>query len=208
MSLVGFKIKNHPQQVGRRGARDTVDERITPERVFGPLMEEFDFTLDAAANDNNAKTPTFFSLSNDGLAQDWHGHRVWCNPPYSDIRPWVEKAWAEHRAGCAVIVMLLPANRTEQGWWQDLIEPFRDGRGPIQTRFYRSRFNFGLPNNPEGKFHSSPPFGCVLVIWRTAQGIEAATADETRSGSAVGESPVAESDAPVTSRHTPHRRQR
>jgi hypothetical protein len=29
-----------------------------------------------------------------------------------------------------------------------------------------------------------------------AQGIEAATADETRSGSAVGESPVGEADAP------------
>jgi hypothetical protein len=25
-----------------------------------------------------------------------------------------------------LIVMLLPANRTEQGWWQKHIEPFRD----------------------------------------------------------------------------------
>lgn len=36
-----------------------------------------------------------------------------------------------------------------------------------------------------------------------AQGIEAAKADETRSGSAVGESPVAESDAPETPLSTP-----
>ena len=62
--------------------------------------------------------------------------------------------------------MLLPANRTEQRWWQDLIEPFRDGRGPLETRFYRGRFNFGVPGNEAGKFHSSPPLGCVLVIWR------------------------------------------
>lgn len=168
MSLVGFKITNHPQQVGKRGASDSVDERITPAKVFDPLHAEFAFTLDAAANGDNRKMPRFHSLATNGLEQPWADERVWCNPPYSAIRPWVEKAWEEHRAGCETIVMLLPANRTEQAWWQDLIEPFRDGRGPIETRFYRSRFNFGLPNNPEGKFNSSPPFGCVLVIWRAA----------------------------------------
>lgn len=166
MTLVGFKITNHPQQVGKRGASDSVDERITPGKIYLPLWEEFGFTLDAAANAANRKTPRFYDLETDGLKQRWAHERVWCNPPYSDIRPWVEKAWAEHRAGCPLIAMLLPANRCEQRWWQDLIEPFRDGRGPLETRFYRSRFNFGLPDNPEGKFHSSPPFGCVLVIWR------------------------------------------
>jgi phage N-6-adenine-methyltransferase len=173
MSLVGFKITNHPQQVGKRGASDSVDERITPDHIFKPLTEEFKFDLDAAANARNSKTYEFYSKDSpfgDGLSRKWGG-RVWCNPPYSDIRPWVEKAWAEYRSGsCDIIAMLLPANRCEQGWWQDLIEPFRDGRGPLETRFYRGRFNFGLPDNPEGKFHSSPPFGCVLVIWRTECG--------------------------------------
>jgi phage N-6-adenine-methyltransferase len=166
MSLVGFAITNHPQQVRKRGASDTVDERITPAKVFDPLQAEFGFTLDAAANERNAKCGRFYDLESDGLSQLWAGERVWCNPPYSALRAWVEKAWAEHRAGCPLIVMLLPANRTEQGWWQDLIEPFRDGRGPLETRFYRSRFNFGVPGNEGAKFNSSPPFGCVLVIWR------------------------------------------
>lgn len=168
MSLVGFKITNHPQQVGVRGAKDSVDERITPDKVFLPLETEFGFTLDAAANQRNAKAAKFYDLFSSGLSQSWQDERVWCNPPYSAIRPWVEKAWAEHHAGCPLIVMLLPANRTEQGFWQDMIEPHRDGRGPLETRFYRSRFNFGLPDNPEGKFNSSPPFGCVLVIWMKA----------------------------------------
>lgn len=168
MTLVGFKITNHPQQVGKRGASDSVDERITPPKIFEPLHAEFGFTLDAAANESNAKLPFYMTLETDGLTRPWTGWRVWCNPPYSDIRPWVQKAWAEHRDGCELIAMLLPANRCEQGWWQDLIEPYRDGRGPLETRFYRGRFNFGLPDNPEGKFHSSPPFGCVLVIWRAA----------------------------------------
>jgi phage N-6-adenine-methyltransferase len=166
--LLGFSITNHPQQVGKRGASDTVDERITPAKIFDPLHAEFDFTVDVAANARNCRVPRFYDLASDGLSQSWAGERVWCNPPYSAIRPWIEKAWAEHRAGCPLIAMLLPANRTEQAWWQDLVEPHRDGRGPIETRFYRGRFNFGLPNNPEGKFHSSPPFGCVLLVWRAA----------------------------------------
>lgn len=166
MTLVGFKITNHPQQVGKRGASDTVDERITPDKVFAPLAVEFGFTLDAAANERNRKAEAYFDLARSGLEHGWGEHVVWCNPPYSAIRPWVEKAWQEWRAGCPAIVMLLPANRTEQGWWQDLVEPYRDGRGPIETRFYRSRFNFGVPGNEDGKFHSSPPFGCVLLIWR------------------------------------------
>lgn len=166
MSLVGFSITNHPQQVAKRGAKDSVDERITPAKVFDPLMEEFGFTVDVAANVHNRRVPRFYDLITDGLLQSWKGERVWCNPPYSAIRPWVEKAWAEYRDGCALIAMLLPANRTEQTWWQDLVEPHRDGRGPIETRFYRSRFNFGVPGNEGGKFNSSPPFGCVLLVWR------------------------------------------
>lgn len=62
MSLVGFAITNHPQQVGKRGASDTVDERITPAKVFDPLHAEFDFTLDAAANPANCRVPRFHSL--------------------------------------------------------------------------------------------------------------------------------------------------
>ncbi len=50
MSLVGFKIENHPQQVAKRGAKDTVDERITPDWLFDQYNERFEFTLDVAAN--------------------------------------------------------------------------------------------------------------------------------------------------------------
>jgi phage N-6-adenine-methyltransferase len=164
--LVGFQAQNHPQQVAKQGAKDSVDERLTPPRMWQQLHFEFAFTLDAAANSSNAKLPTFFDLRSDGLVQPWAHHRVWCNPPYSDLAAWVRKAAIEHRDGCPLIVMLLPANRTEQPWWHDYVEPHRDGRGPIETRFIRGRFNFGIPGNEDGKFKTSAPFGCVLLIWR------------------------------------------
>lgn len=168
MTLIGFAPTNHPQQVGRRGASDTVDERITPQWLFDELDAKHRFTVDVAANASNAKCERFYDLATDGLKQSWLRERVWCNPPYSSIRAWVEKARDEIEYGCALVVMLLPANRTEQRWWQDLIEPERDSVGwpDITTRFLARRINFGVPGNEGAKFNSSPPFGLVVVTFR------------------------------------------
>lgn len=167
MSLVSRPAQNHPQQVKRRGALDKVDDRRTPRDLFRPLHKEFGFTLDVAASYENALVPDYYDRDADGLSRDWYGV-VWCNPPYSDIRAWVEKAWQEWRRSSDVetIVMLLPANRTEQAWWQDLIEPERDDRGRLSVRFLRGRLRFDTPEgtytDPRG---NRPPFGCCLVIW-------------------------------------------
>lgn len=170
MALAGFKITNHPQQVAKRGADDKVDERITPDWLFQKYHERYRFTLDAAANASNAKVLAFHNIETNGLERPWAPARVWCNPPYSNLAGWLEKAHAEFAAGCPVIVMLLPANRTEQRWWQDWVEPFRDKPdGFMRVEFIARRFNFGLPDNPEGKFHSTPPFGCCAVIFRPAE---------------------------------------
>jgi phage N-6-adenine-methyltransferase len=167
VSLVKFKAQNHPQQAGKRGAKPEVDNLATTPEMFVPLHERFRFTIDVAALPHNAKLPRFYTPEQDGLAQSWAGERVWCNPPYSDIEPWTKKAWAES-ADCGVIVMLLPANRTEQGWWQRHVEPHRDrGEGlrveflPGRPRFIKHGFDRVEPNQ-------RPPFGCCLLIWDTA----------------------------------------
>lgn len=130
MSFLKFKAKNHPQQVAARGADDGVDERITSPCVFDPINAIHKFTLDAAANAANSRCSKFFTLADDGLSRSWAGERVWCNPPFSNLGSWVAKAISEVEiGGCEVVVMLLPANRCEQKWWQDNIEPRRDRLG-------------------------------------------------------------------------------
>lgn len=169
MSLVGFKARNHRQQVARRGPNPAVDDRETTPGVFGPLHERFRFTLDAAANAKNAKLPHYFTAEENGLAQSWAWHRVWCNPPYSAIGPWVEKAWLEHER-CPVIVLLLPANRTEQTWWQDCVEPYRDRPGsPLRVEFLRGRLRFIAHDGDSIKPNERPPFGCCLLIWNAVE---------------------------------------
>ncbi len=164
MSLVGFKAQNHPQQ----RAKPEVDDRATSPEVFGPLHERFRFTIDVAASAENAKLPRYYDLEANGLAQSWAGERVWCNPPYSSIEPWLEKAWVEtERAD--LIVMLLPANRTEQGWWQRHVEPLRDRkiyqRSSLRVEFLPGRLRFIRVGQTEIGPNERPPFGCCLLIW-------------------------------------------
>jgi phage N-6-adenine-methyltransferase len=167
VSLVNFRAANHPQQTALRGALDTTDDRRTPDAFWLPLNEEHRFTLDAAATAENTKVAN--SYCTDGLAESWAGERVWCNPPYSDIGPWVAKAWAEMRGGCELVVMLLPANRTEQRWWQDLVEPHRDGTGSVlRVRFLPGRMRFDRPGWTKPAKGDRPPFGCALLVWEAA----------------------------------------
>lgn len=166
MSLVGFKGNNHPQQTQKRGARDDVDDRGTDPAFFASLEERFGkFTLDVAAAPHNAKCERFYTIEDDGLTQPWSG-RVWCNPPYSNIGAWVEKAWDSQDA--EFIAMLLPANRTEQGWWQDHVEPYRDRGKGFRVEFLRGRMRFDRPNAVIGPKGDRPPFGVCLLIWGAA----------------------------------------
>jgi phage N-6-adenine-methyltransferase len=161
MTLSLFKARNHPQQVARRGANPAVDDRGTDPALFAQWHRRFGFTLDACANSHNAKLERYFTPEQDGLTQSWAGERVWCNPPYSSIEPWAVKAWRED---APLVVMLVPANRTEQGWWQRQVEPWRDRRG-LRCEFLAGRLRFVAPGAERIGPNERPPFGCALLIW-------------------------------------------
>ena len=125
----------------------------TPQDFFDKLNDEFHFTLDAAASPDNAKCPVYFTEEQDGLAQSWEGHTVWCNPPFCrKTGAWVKKAYEEHqRTGCTV-VMLLPS-RTDVRWFHNYI------LGKAEIRFIKGRLKFGENKN-------SAPFPSIVVIYR------------------------------------------
>ena len=175
MSIAGYRAANHPQQLVRRGAADDVDDRATHMDDWLPLNDRFAFTVDVAAAPHNAKCPRFYTRQDDGLSKSWAGESVWCNPPYSSIGPWVAKAWLEHPAARA-IAMLLPANRTEQAWWQDLVEPYRDRPGsPLRVEFWRGRTRFLRPGQTTVGPNERPPFGCGLLTWLSRRAAPAFT---------------------------------
>lgn len=162
--LVGFRAKNHPQQTRYYGSNKLVDDRALPQHDFEKLNERFRFTVDAASSIENRKLQRHWTIAENGLQQSWSGERIYCNPPFSDIAPWVAKAWSEQRAD--LIVLLLPANRTEQSWWQEQIEPYRDqAKSALRVEFLPGRLRFLRPGQTIIGPNERPPFGCVLCIW-------------------------------------------
>lgn len=166
MSLLNVRSKNHPNDILKNGVDQDADDRRTPAVIFEALHAEHRFTIDVAASEDNAKLPRFFDRQKDGLLQHWAGERAWCNPPYSALEAWVRKAIHEVENGCHKVVMLLPANRTEQGWWQTLIEPIRDRGLGVSTRNLKGRPIFGrasgaIRGGKKGGSHA--PFGAVVV---------------------------------------------
>lgn len=178
MTLIGHRARNHPQQTAANGPDDDVDDRRTPPDLLAECAELAGvdrFDLDVAANDENTKASAWYDLRddglNDGLTGPWWG-RVWCNPPYSNVRPWVAKAHAEwsadrpnHANAVDSVAMLLPANRTEQAWWQELIEPGRRD-GTLVVYFIAGRRRFDRPGWTKPAKGDRPPFGLCLVVWR------------------------------------------
>ena len=166
MTLLGFRAQNHPQQTLPAGPNDDVDDRATTPVHFAEFEDRFgEFTLDVAAAAHNTKCDRYFDRATDGLRQSWAGERVWCNPPYSAIELWVRKAWTE-APGTRGIVMLLPANRTEQKWWQTQVEPHRDRPGsPLRVEFLPGRMRFIRAGQLDVGPNERPPFGVCLLIW-------------------------------------------
>jgi len=117
-------------------------EWSTPDDIFKPLEEEFGFTLDVAASDENAKCIEYISSERDGLKTPWKGV-CWCNPPYGrGLSKWVRKAVWETWNGVSTVV-LIPV-RSNTIWWHELCIPFGE------IRFVKGRPKFsgaseGLP---------------------------------------------------------------
>lgn len=151
--LGGVKAKNNGRYNGNGR------HWATPPEVFDPLHEEFAFTLDPCATPETAKCPLFFTEEQDGLAQDWSGHRVFMNPPYGrEIYPWTRKAREEAERG-ALVVGLLPAS-TDLAWWHD------DIVGRAEVRYIRGRVRF-LTGGP---YRASGFFASVITVWRPGTG--------------------------------------
>lgn len=134
-------------------------------RFKGAHVVDDPFTLDVAAASHNTKCANYYTIEQNGLTQNWGGQRVWCNPPFSELAPWIRKAW-ECWHTTTGITMLLPANRTEQQFWQLMVEPHRDRAGsPLTTEFLPGRLRFLKPGQTAVGPHQRPPFGCVLLTW-------------------------------------------
>lgn len=127
------------------------DEWATPADVYERLNTEFRFNFD----------PCPLGGAIDGTAplfSDWRGKRAFVNPPYSNIRPFLERA-----VDAELAVFLIPA-RTDTRWFHEIVLPMAH-----EIRFIRGRLKFGTAK-------SGAPFPSMVVIFKksaTDEGISA-----------------------------------
>lgn len=92
----------------------------TPKFVFDYYNKRFNLRMDVAASDNNKLCDMWMTKDDNALNTSWSVWGNWCNPPYSDIMPWVKKAIKEMGRGC-LTVMLIPAD-TSVKWFKAAFE--------------------------------------------------------------------------------------
>lgn len=89
----------------------------TPQAIYDALNKEFDFCADMAASEKNAKHRIFWAETDspNSLEMDWAdqviaatgGTWAWCNPPYSSIGPWVDKAVEAQSNGLGTVMLVM-----------------------------------------------------------------------------------------------------
>jgi len=127
------------------------DEWATPQDFFDGLNKQYKFTLDPCATAQNTKCPKFYTQQDNGLIQDWSGNVVYVNPPYSNVKEWVNKALQESRKPNTTIVMLVAA-RTDTKFFHDYCTKAN------QIYFIKGRLKFGGSAN-------SAPFPSMVVVF-------------------------------------------
>lgn len=84
------------------------DTTLTPMHIIEALGP---FDLDPCAFEGRNTAGTLVVWPCNGLLSEWFG-RVWCNPPYSDPSPWMDKM-ALHNDGIALVLA-----STDTKWFQ------------------------------------------------------------------------------------------
>lgn len=96
----------------------------TPGFVFDYYDSRFEFDVDLAASESNALTGKFYTSEDSAFDETNFGKHCgafWCNPPYSDILPWVGLCIKASQQSGRTSVLLIPAD-TSVKWFKKAYE--------------------------------------------------------------------------------------
>lgn len=142
----------------------------TPRWLFNAINKNLHFSCDIAASKDNHLVAEYISEEDDAFKFDfskYEGTFVWCNPPYSDITPWIDLAIKnrdEHGVGT---VLLIPAD-TSVKWFGKCVDEANEITFITEGRINFIRADTGIPVNGNTK-------GSMLVMFGTeksANGLE------------------------------------
>ena len=124
------------------------DKWQTPPELYETLNNEFKFNFDPCPID-------WKEGDKDGLKIEW-GTSTFCNPPYSDVSKWIEKAHNEWKKGKKVVMLINAIT--------DTIAFHKYIYNQAEIRFIKGRIKFINPNEPNKKQPSPKP--SMIVIFK------------------------------------------
>jgi phage N-6-adenine-methyltransferase len=149
------------------------DDWLTPPWLLHQIMDRFgplywDACPSKIANHWRSGGPVFSGILSDGLSNSW-ASSIWCNPPYSNIYPWVTRAAEQVGKGyCPLAILLLPV-RSDTEWWQWIMGGGIVRGNAASVLFFRHRIRF---INPTTLTQGASPTGgsCLAVFARGLTG--------------------------------------
>ena len=162
LSFLGAKpkliCKNQKQNFMQVANSSVSDEWYSPVSLLAKLTDAMGagFDLDPCSPTlNPGQAPVaaarYYTAQQDGLSMKWQG-RVYMNPPYSEVKRWVEKARLSVENGdTPFVVGLLPA-RTDTKWWNGNVA------GYAEVFFLQGRLTYLGHHHPA-------PFPNAIVVW-------------------------------------------
>ena len=137
------------------------DSWRTPPKVFEYFNKKYNFTLDIASSVDNHLCDKYLTREDDALSYNVDtiledGDYIWCNPPYSDVRPWVSKAIENKIKGFGTVMLL--KNDTSTKWFKDIVNNANE-----VVFVVGGRIQFLPPDNTVTK--SSNNFSSVFAIF-------------------------------------------
>lgn len=145
------------------------DSWETPQALFDELDAEFDFKIDLAATEDNKLCRDFaydyirnvYIVNHCPMTATLNSGSHWLNPPYSNPRPFIEKAWEDSRH--CKIVCLLKCDTSTKTWGVFYDYEKQQARPGVQIRFLPKRIKFKAPEGFNGTT-TSCAFPSVIVI--------------------------------------------
>jgi phage N-6-adenine-methyltransferase len=157
----------------------------TPPELLKAVKAKFgidEFDCDLAASKGNAVCPHYLSAVDDALSGlIWlrpRGEHIgvnWCNPPFSDIAPWVDMARVSTYEYGVKTLMLIPA-AVGSNWWRDHVH------GQCDVYFLNPRITFIGCKDPYPKdcallfYHRDAGGGYDVWTWKPSRAVNAVAA--------------------------------
>lgn len=132
---------------------------------------EFQFGLDAAADEHNHKCKAYLTKADDAISMSWidtarqctkSGINIWLNPPYRRgiIQEFLRKCWEESQAGATVVALV--HTTTDTRYWDTWV-----WNRAAEVRHMKGRLQFwGQDPDKKGRYGNTSDLPHSLIVYR------------------------------------------